>query len=63
VLFALLLGACQQNPANNEQPVDMNQEARRIANTNIIIDTHIDVPMKALQTNADLNSASRRIRL
>jgi hypothetical protein len=41
----------------------MNQEARRIANTNIIIDTHIDVPMKALQTNADLNSASRRIRL
>ena len=54
VLFTLFLGACQQDTASNEQPVDMTQEARRIAETSIIVDTHIDVPMKALQKNADL---------
>jgi membrane dipeptidase len=58
VLIGLCLSACQQGTPDKEQPVDMTAEARRIAESSIIIDTHIDVPMKALQKATDLTQAA-----
>jgi membrane dipeptidase len=54
----LLLSACGQsaNTPTNEAP-DLAAEARRIADSSIIVDTHIDVPMHLLEKGGDVSMA------
>jgi membrane dipeptidase len=54
----LLLSACNQsaNTPTNETP-DLAAEARRIADSSIIVDTHIDVPMHLLEKGGDVSMA------
>lgn len=55
---ALLLVACGQSakPPASEVP-DFAAEARRIADSSIIVDTHIDVPMHILKEGGDVSIA------
>ena len=54
----LLLSACNQsaNAPTNETP-DLAAEARRIADSSIIVDTHIDVPMHLQEEGGDVSIA------
>ena len=54
----LLLSACNQsaNTSTNETP-DLAAEARRIADSSIIVDTHIDVPMHLQEEGGDVSMA------
>jgi len=53
-----LLSACNQsaNAPTNETP-DLAEEAHRIADLSIIVDTHIDVPMHLLEEGGDVSIA------
>ena len=54
----LLLSACNQstNAPTNDAP-DLAVEARRIADSSIIVDTHIDVPMHLQEEGGDVSIA------
>ena len=53
---ALLLAACgQQQPEETSKPVDIDAEARRIAMSSIIVDTHIDVPFRLAMAPQDIS--------
>jgi membrane dipeptidase len=54
----LLLTACGQpsNTSINETP-DFAAEARRIADSSIIVDTHIDAPMHLLKKGGDISTS------
>jgi membrane dipeptidase len=54
----LLLSACNQsaNAPTNETP-DLAAEARRIADSSIIVDTHIDVPLHLQKDGGDVSIA------
>lgn len=55
---ALLLVACGHlNPAA-EQDIDFAEEAKRIADSAIIVDTHIDVPYRMLEKPEDISAAT-----
>jgi membrane dipeptidase len=52
---ALLLAACgQQQPETASEPPDIDAEARRIAMSSIIVDTHIDVPYRLIAVPQDI---------
>jgi len=52
VLALALLAACGRDaPA----PVDLGVEAQRIANESIIVDTHIDVPYRVIESGEDVS--------
>mgnify|MGYP001811986665 FL=1 len=53
-LAATLLVACEP-AANSVQSSDLSARARAIADSAIIVDTHIDVPMKLLRSGADVS--------
>ncbi len=58
LLLTILLAACEP-PGDDAQPVqDFAAEARRIAQTSIIIDTHIDVPYRMQNEPADISAAT-----
>jgi len=57
--IGLFLVACQQDAAHQGQAVDMAMQAQDIAQTSIIIDTHIDVPMKVLLEHTDLTQPAK----
>ncbi len=56
-LVILLLGACGKDPQPDPR-VDIDAEARRIAQTSIIVDTHIDVPYRISDTPQDVSRAT-----
>lgn len=55
-----LLAACGQDPAGNpgQAAIDIEAEAQRIARSNIIVDTHIDVPYRLSNLPADISRAT-----
>ena len=53
-LVAALLVACDRTPESGQSD-DLGAKARAIAESAIIVDTHIDVPMKLLRTGADVS--------
>jgi membrane dipeptidase len=57
---ATLLAACGTDDDNGGEPatVDYAAEAQRIAQSSIIVDTHIDVPMKLAMSAPDLSQAN-----
>ncbi|MGB5628890.1 MAG: dipeptidase [Woeseiaceae bacterium] len=57
---ATLLAACgsDDDTGNEQAVVDYAAEAQRIAQSSIIVDTHIDVPMKLAMGGGDLTQAS-----
>jgi membrane dipeptidase len=57
---ATLLAACGADNKTGNEPavVDYAAEAQRIAQSSIIIDTHIDVPMKLAMTAPDVSQAT-----
>jgi len=57
---ATLLAACGADNKTGNEPavVDYAGEAQRIAQSSIIIDTHIDVPMKLAMTSPDVSQAT-----
>ena len=57
---ATLLAACGADNKTGNEPaiVDYAAEAQRIAQSSIIIDTHIDVPMKLAMTSPDVSQAT-----
>jgi membrane dipeptidase len=57
---ATLLAACGADNKTGNEPavVDYAAEAQRIAQSSIIIDTHIDVPMKLAMTAPDVSRAT-----
>ena len=56
---ALLTGCGVESgtPGNEETPIDFAAEAGRIARTSIIVDTHIDVPMRLVAFQVDVSQA------
>lgn len=52
-LAALFLFACSESTE-----LDLDAEAARIARSNIIIDTHIDLPFRLAKTPADISTAT-----
>ena len=54
LLAAALLFACDR-AADSDRPDDLGARALAIAESAIIVDTHIDVPMKLLRTGADVS--------
>jgi membrane dipeptidase len=60
LLFAgtMLIVACGPSVTSTDGPIDFAQDARRIAETSIIVDTHIDVPMRVHQKPQDISSAT-----
>ena len=55
LLAALLLVACDR-AADPDRLDDLRAKAQAIAESAIIVDTHIDVPMKLLRTGADVSA-------
>lgn len=57
---ATLLAACgtDDNAGSEPATVDYAAEAQRIAQSSIVIDTHIDVPMKLAMTAPDVSQAT-----
>jgi membrane dipeptidase len=55
---ALFLAACNADTAEPVAAVDYDAEARRIVDSNIIVDTHIDVPMRAMAADIDISQAT-----
>lgn len=56
-LLALFTSACQQS-SDTDVARDLAAEAQRIAESSIIVDTHIDVPMKALRNETDVSQTA-----
>ena len=54
-LALALLTACG---GDAPQPVDLAAEAKRIANESIIVDTHIDVPYRLIESSEDVSQAT-----
>jgi len=57
VTLTALLTACGTFSTSTVEPLDLAAEARRIAESSIIVDTHIDVPMKLLEKGGDISTA------
>jgi membrane dipeptidase len=57
VAIVWLSSACTPAPDDEGEP-DLAAEARRIADTNIVVDTHIDVPFKILERGGDVSRAA-----
>ena len=57
---ALLINACGQNSGDtpDSQPVDLAGRAQQIAESSIIVDTHVDVPYRLIEIPADISSAT-----
>lgn len=57
---ATLLAACGADNESSSEPavVDFAANAQRIAQSSIIIDTHIDVPMKLAMSSPDISQAT-----
>ncbi len=53
----LLLTACDQSAKSTNESSDLAAEARQIADSSIILDTHIDVPMHLLEKGGDVSIA------
>lgn len=58
IASALLLAACKPGTEQPAQAVDYAAEAKRIAKSSIIVDTHVDVPFRLLQFPQDVSSAT-----
>ena len=52
-----LLTACGKSATPIDESSDLAAEARSIANSSIIVDTHIDVPMQLLEKGGDISMA------
>ena len=52
-----LLTACGKPTTSTDEPPDLAAEALRIAESSIIVDTHIDVPMMLLEKGGDISMA------
>jgi len=57
-ICTLLVAACEPSATDTDEPVNLLTEARRIASTSIIVDTHIDAPMKFVEKAADISAAA-----
>lgn len=53
-----LLAACGKDTSEPEAPLDYAAEAQRIARSSIIVDTHIDAPMRAAMMPVDFSEAT-----
>jgi membrane dipeptidase len=58
IASALLLLACKPAEEQLAESVDYAAEARRIAMTSIIVDTHVDVPFRLQQHPQDVSAAT-----
>ncbi|NIL93269.1 MAG: membrane dipeptidase [Woeseiaceae bacterium] len=56
--LGLALAACEAPSPDPVEEVDDMAEARRIAKSSIIVDTHIDVPMRVHETGEDVTIAT-----
>ena len=58
---ALLLNACGENggDATVTDIVDIDVQARQIADSSLVVDTHIDVPFRLARTPADISEATQ----
>ena len=56
----LLIGGCGQKSgdAPDSQPLDLAARAQQIAESSIIVDTHVDVPYRLNKSPADISSAT-----
>ena len=54
----LAVSACDSRKPQSAETIDYAQEARRIASTSIIVDTHIDVPMRVHASGEDVSQAT-----
>jgi membrane dipeptidase len=50
-----LLAACGESTTSPDAPPNLANDARRIADSSIIVDTHIDVPMQLLEKGGDVS--------
>lgn len=57
-LISACLSGCGQTDTESNQPLDMAAEAQRIAQSSIIVDTHVDVPYRLNLKAADVSSAT-----
>ena len=57
VAITALLTACGKSATPIDDSLNLATQARRIADTNIIVDTHIDVPMLLLKKGGDISIA------
>jgi len=55
--LTLLIAACGPNE-ESEMPTDLARQARRIAETAIIMDTHVDVPYRLSDVWEDVSEAT-----
>ena len=56
--ITILVSACGVGQLRTEAPLDLAAEARRIAATSIIVDTHIDVPIRLQEAPEDISVAT-----
>jgi membrane dipeptidase len=56
----LAVSACDSTKPQSVETIDLAQEARRIASTSIIVDTHIDVPMRVHSSGEDVSEATEK---
>ena len=54
----LAVSACESRTPQTTDSIDFAQEARRIARTSIIVDTHVDVPMRLHISGEDVSRAT-----
>jgi len=52
-----LLTACGKSTTSTDESPDLAAEAQRIAESSIIVDTHIDVPMQLFEKGGDISTA------
>ena len=55
---SLLIAGCGDSQPNSTADVDYAAEAQRIADSSIIVDTHIDVPMRVHAKPQDVSRAT-----
>jgi membrane dipeptidase len=57
---AALMTACgaESDQSDNKPSIDLAKEAQRIARSSIIVDTHIDAPMRVAATGQDVSRAT-----
>jgi membrane dipeptidase len=56
---ALLVAACGQSTTNTDDMDNFPAQAQRIAKNSVIVDTHIDVPMKIFEQAGDVSTANK----